>query len=331
MIDVITHPVFLWTVGILVGSGVSVWIVSYFVASYFIYDRTLRRQSKDTWSRNLPADVDPLQKQMYEVGFAWRDAHIAFKNDLHIVNNGLNLYGEYYDLGKDRCAVILSGRTESLIYGYYFAIPYANNDCNILVIDPRGHGLSDGQFNTVGFEESKDAIAWVKHVQKTYHIQHFIFHGICIGAATGMLALHSPDCPSCIDAIVTEGMFPNFSESVKNHMIEKKKPVRFTLGLVDRWMRHYTGHSMKYGPINVIGEVEVPLLMLHSREDLYSTPAYAQKLYDLSGASRKELVWFPHGRHSMLRITDTQRYDEAIGAFLERLDQSRDLQPADRT
>ena len=319
MIDVITHPVFLWTVGILLGSGLLLWIASFFVASYFVYTCTLRRRTKEQWSREMPDDIDPEQKPMYLAGLEWGKENAAFKKDVHIVSSGLSLYGEYYDFGSDRCAVILSGRTESLRYGYYFAVPYAKNGYNVLVLDPRGHGLSDGEFNTVGFEESKDAIAWVKHIRDTFGISSFVFHGICIGAAAGMLALSSPDAPDCIHGIVTEGMFPNFGESMKNHMIEKRKPVFPTFTFVDMWMKHYTGHSMKYGPINVISGVRTPLLMLHSKEDLYSTPEYAEKLYSLSGSENKRLVWFPHGRHSMLRITDTELYDGSITEFLKTL------------
>ena len=76
---------------------------------------------------------------------------------------------------------------------------------------------------------------------------------------------------------------------------------------------------MKYGPIDIIENIHTPLLMLHSKEDLYSTPEYAKKLYELSGAKHKRLVWFEHGRHSMLRITDTQLYDTSISQFLAEI------------
>jgi esterase/lipase len=84
-------------------------------------------------------------------------------------------------------------------------------------------------------------------------------------------------------------------------------------------MVHFTGHSMKHGPLDIISDIHVPLLMLHSREDLYSTPEFAQKLYDASGAENKTLVWFEHGRHSMLRVTDTELYDSSIDEFLSKL------------
>ena len=315
--DFLTHPAFLWSVGGILFSLIALWVVSYFVASHFVYKCTLRRVTKDTWSREMPKDLEPDAKLMYETGLRWHEENIHRKTDVHIVNNGLNLYGEYYDFGSERCAMILSGRTESLRYGYYFAIPYARSGLNVLVVDPRAHGLSDGEFNTVGFEESKDALAWVSHIKERFGIKSVVFHGICIGAAAGMLALCKEDAPDYIDGIVTEGMFPNFGESMKNHLREKKKPVFIMYDLINSKMKHYTGHSMNFGPIDVIEKLKKPLLMLHSREDLYSTPEYAEKLYALAGCKEKRIVWFEHGRHSMLRITDTEKYDSAIQSFLD--------------
>ena len=297
-------------------------VTSWIVGSYFAYVITLRR-GKNKWGRQIPKKLPSDSIRMYEIGREWADANADKKTDVHIQRNGLNLYGEYYDFGYDRCAFILSGRTESLIYGYFFAIPYAKNGYNVLVVDPRAHGLSDGKYNTVGFEESGDIMAWVEHLVDKFGVRSVIFHGICIGAAGGMLALTSGKCSDVVEGIVTEGMFPNFYESVRNHMIEMHRSTFVTLDLIDLWMRHCTGHSMKYGPINVIDKLDKPLLMLHSYEDLYSTPEYAKKLFERAGSEQKKLVWFDHGRHSMLRITDTDLYDKSIASFIATLPSSK--------
>ncbi len=317
------HPAILWAIGIFVVLNLLFAVASWFVASYCAYTATLRRGKKEKWSREMPDDLSPEARLMYDAGLAWAAENADKKQDVHIERDGCNLYGEYYDLGHDRCVMVLSGRTESLRYGYYFAIPYARCGYNVLVVDPRAHGLSDGEFNTVGFEESRDAIEWVNLLVRKFGIRSVIFHGICIGAAGGILALTSGDCPDVVHGIVTEGMFSNFYESVRNHMIEQRRPTFITLDLIDRWMRHFTGHTMKYGPIDVIDKLDVPLLMLHSREDLYSTPEYAAKLYERAGCEDKRIVWFEHGRHSMLRITDTDRYDGAIAEFLASVNEPR--------
>ena len=274
------------------------------------------RKSKDHWGRNVSEPTE-LQLKMDDIGMAWQREYDAYKKDVQIVNNGLNLYGEYYDFGFDKTVFILSGRTESLRYGYFFAKPYSDNKFNVLVIDSRAHGLSDGRFNTVGFEESKDVIAWAKFINQEYNIDTIIFHGICIGAAGGMLAITSPDCPTCVKGIVTEGMFANFGESMKNHLIERNRNWISVMFFINFWMKHYTGHTMKTGPINHINKLDKPLLMIQSKMDKYSTVENAKKLFELCPSKNKSLVLYDVGDHSMLRITDTHKYDSAISEFLK--------------
>ena len=314
-------PTFVWVIlGFLVGSGILMYPITLIVASNMVYNATLRRTSPEKWGRVPSFPEDPDSMKMDGLGMEWAEAHRDAMKEVHVVRDGVNLYGEYYDFGHKRAVMILSGRTESLRYGYFFAIPYAEAGWNILVVDPRAHGKSDGEFNTVGFEESLDDIAWVKHLRDCHGVRQVIFHGICIGAAGGVYALTNPDCPDVVKGLVTEGMYPNFGESMKNHLIERKKMMWGLYPLIRGCMRRHTGHSMDYGPIDVIHRLEVPLLMLHSKEDPYSTPPYAQKLFDLAGTPEKRLVWFEHGRHSMLRITDTERYDTAVKGFVKQFD-----------
>ena len=287
-------------------------------ASHRIYIATLKRESKDHWSR-APIIKDSLSLQMDQEGLRWYEAHKSYKQDVHIINNGLNLYGEYYDFGCDRAVMILSGRTESIRYGYFFAKPYSESGFNVLVVDSRAHGLSEGEYNTLGFEESKDDIAWAKHLQENFGIKTLVFHGICIGAAGGMLAITSPDCPECVKGIVTEGMFANFGESMKNHLIERKKLLFPVMQCIDHWVKKYTGHSMMKGPIDVIPTMHKPILMIQSKMDKYSTVENARKMFSLCPSTEKKLVLYEKGDHSMLRITDPVTYDSEVSKFLERL------------
>lgn len=306
-------------VGIFIGgSTVLFGIAAFPMISHIIYAMHLKRdKKKKKWGRTCSAD-EPVQQQMFREGEAWRDAHADRLTELHMVNDGLNLYAEYIDLGFDRTVILVPGRTEGLNYGYYFAEPYAKMGYNVMSIDQRAHGNSDGRFNTLGFEEHKDLMAWAELIHEKFGVRSIVLHGICIGSSASLMALTSERCPSYIDGLVAEGMYPTFYESFRNHMIELKKPIFPSLQLVDLWMRFYTGHSMKRGNIHIIHKLNKPLLMLHSKEDLYSLPARAQDLYDACGSDQKTLVWFEHGAHSKLRPTDTERYDAAITAFLTK-------------
>lgn len=298
--------------------SIAFYLFSIVYASYCIYTATLKRKSKEQWGRNISVENEQTIRMDNE-GLEWQRKHNDCKKDVHIVNNGLNLYGEYYDLGFDKAVIILSGRTESLRYGYYFAKPYSDSGFNVLVIDPRAHGYSDGIYNTVGFEESKDALAWAKFLNREFLLTNIIFHGICIGGAAGMLAITSSDCPDFVKGLVTEGMFANFGESMKNHLIERKKLFFPVMQCIDFWMKRYTGYSMMKGPIDVISKMDKPLLMLQSKKDKYSTYQKAEMLFEWCSSNEKKLVLFEEGDHSMLRITDTEKYDFEIFLFLKRI------------
>lgn len=305
-------------VGALLLSGVCFYLFVMMYAAHCIYVQTLSRETPQSWGRDCHWPDEEHQKMDAE-GMLWHQEHAKFKTDVHIINGGLNLYGEYYDFGADKCVIILSGRTESLRYGYYFARPYSDSGYNVLVVDPRAHGLSDGKYNTVGFEESKDALAWAKYIHDEQHVRSVIFHGICIGAAAGMLAITSDGCPEYMDAIVTDGMFTNFGCSMTNNLIQRGRNYPLLLHCINFWMKHYTQHSMLTGPIDVIHKLHKPLLMLQGVEDKASPAENGVKLFRKCSSQHKYFALMPKGAHSMLRYTDKEKYDNAIKDFLRNL------------
>lgn len=312
--ETVAGQIVLWLGGSFLLLNLLILVFFYPLIGYILYIAHLKKTSKKLWSREC-SSKDPVMLSMFNEGLAWREAHKDCLTELHIKNEGLNLYAEFADLGYDRTVMMVSGRTEGMYYGYYFAPSYAAIGYNVMVIDQRAHGKSDGKYNTLGFEEHKDLLAWARLLHDEHRQQSIIFHGICIGSANSLYALLHKDCPDYILGMTAEGMFPAFRESFANHMIEMHRKPEPMLRFVDFWMRFLTGHSMSVGPIHRIGELKKPILMLHSKEDAYSLPNRAEDLYALCSSERKHLEWFEHGAHSMLRITDTPHYDSAIADF----------------
>lgn len=311
--------VFYWILGINAVLGIGFYFFTMEIASRIVYKETLTRKTPELWGRDKVPENE-VQLYMDGIGQQWQREHAGYKRDVHIVRDGINLYGEYYDLGGDVCVMVLSGRTESLRYGYYFGIPYAECGLNVLVLDPRAHGLSDGKYNTIGFEESRDISAWTKYICEEFKLRGVVYHGICIGAAGGMLAITETDCDKYVLGMVTEGMFTRFGESMKNHLVERKKNFPTVLWFIDKQMRKATGHSMvKKGPIDVIDKLDKPLLMLQSHKDPYSTPQNAKLLFDTCSSADKTIVYFDEGGHSLLRYVDTEKYDRSIKDFIKRI------------
>ena len=149
-------------------------LFSSFYAAHCIYVATLKRKTKEQWGRDSRGENE-LQEKMFQIGEAWRKENEKFGVEVHTVRDGLNLYGEYYNQGTDKAVLVLSGRTDTLKYGYFFAKPYWEMGYNVLVIDSRAHGKSDGVYNTIGFEEGKDAIAWTVLLQNEMNVNSVVF------------------------------------------------------------------------------------------------------------------------------------------------------------
>jgi len=291
-----------------------------FAAAIIVWRMMLVRTSPEKWSRRSSFPDDPEYQRLFDIAKVWGDAHADKKQDVTVTSDGFRLVGEYYDLGHKKAVIIIPGRTEGCNYSYFFAKPYEEEGYNILVIDNRSHGLSEGKYNSLGFEEYKDIIEWSKLLHDNFGNDEVILHAICIGSETGLFALTSDECPEYLKAMVAEGMFATFYESFKNHMIEQKRPIFLGLHLIMLLEKIYAhADAVHDGPIYRIDKMRKPILFLHSKEDIYSLPERAVELYDKCQSPNKQIHWFPTGEHSRIRLVHEQEYDDAVKEFIHNI------------
>ena len=282
-----------------------------------IFQNTLYRSDKVIRTRACSDSSAPGQKEMFEIGIAWADKNRDLIDELQIQNKDLRLYGEYMNFGHQKCAIILQGRTESLLYSYYYADVYAKNGYNILTLDTRAHGLSDGKYLTAGVKEHEDLLLWIEHIKNQYAIKEFVLHGICIGAATAVYAACATKDPA-IKGIVSDGLFVSYYEIFKNHIIERKKPVLYFVYLVFLYTYLLDGANMlKKTPYKHMQDIDIPILFLWSQKDIYCTPDKSLLLYDACQSPKKDMQFFPEGKHSYVRYCNTAEYDARIDQFLK--------------
>lgn len=306
---------------IVIACAVILYILSGFVASAILYNILLVRTSKKKWSRDVNLNWDDEYKTMYKLGFEWADENLKYKKDVDIVSDGFHLYGEYFDFGFDKTVIVIAGRMECCKYAYFFAKPYKEAGYNLLAIDNRCHGMSEGKYHSLGYLEHRDLINWVKMLEEDFGVKQVVIHGICIGANVGMFALTSPDRPQSIKAIVTEGMFATFGESLKLHLKEFKQPNFPTYYITSWYIKMFSKADIMHdGPIFRIDKVpeDVKILMLYSKEDKFSPKRDVERLYEKAG-NRARLVWFDKGNHSRVRINAIEKYDKEIKEFLSTL------------
>ena len=285
-----------------------------------VYNDQLVRTSADKWGRVCSCPENEEQQAMWDAGIAWAAPYQDRVTEVQVENDGFKLVGEYYDFGADRCAIILPGRCECLMYSYYFAEPYRKAGFNVLVVDTRCHGHSQGVYNTIGVKESGDVIAWAKLMHEAFANKEVWIHGICIGTSSGIFALTSPARPAYLKGLVTEGCYVSLRETFKRHMIADKRPLFPVLDMVMLLVNKHTGTNVyTQKPIREIKKLpaDCSVLFLYGKQDIFSIPKKSQKLFDACNAGEKKLVWFEKGGHSHLRINNVETYDQAIVDFFQ--------------
>ncbi len=308
-----------WWAWVLLGVFVLL-ILPTFVISSIIYTVLLVRTNKKKWGRTCSIPDDEEYLRMFEIGIEWDKEYAAYKREVEITSEGYRLFGEYFDFGAKKAVIIIPGRMESLLYSYYFAEPFRRAGYNVLTIDNRTHGLSDGVINSLYCREWPDLIAWSRFLHDELKNEEIVLHGICIGASGALFALTSGKAPDYMRAMIAEGMYVSFYESLKNHMIEQKRPLypfAWEVALLIRLISR--ANVVTDGPLWRIGKLDRPILMLQSEEDTFSLPEKAKLLYETCASSQKKLVFFPKGIHSRIRINNPEKYDQTIIDFLKDL------------
>ena len=283
-----------------------------------VYQQQLVRTEPGKWGRVCSAPENEEQMEMWNQGISWAEAHKEYIREVKIENEGLELFGEYFDQGDKRCVVILPGRCECLKYSYFYAKPYFDAGMNVLVIDTRAHGFSGGTHNTIGVAESRDLNAWIRYICGEFKQEEIYLHGICIGTSSAMLAMTAKDAPKEIKALVADGCFTSFRETFKRHMIADKRPLFPVLDLVMHQIRKHTGTNvMAVAPIKLVKKINQRVLFLFGEKDIFSIPEMSRKLFDACASGDKKIVWFPKGGHSHIRLNNIERYDNAIIEFIK--------------
>ena len=313
-------------IGIIIGiaaflilGGLGAMLVFTLPLSKRVYEDQLVRTSQEKWGRVCSAPENEEQLAMWNAGIAWAEPRKDRCQEVTIENDGLKLWGEYFDFGHQRCVIILPGRCECLVYSYYFAAPYERAGYNVLVVDSRCHGKSDGRYSTSGVKESGDVVAWARYAHDQLGNRDICIHGICIGTSAGVLALNRKDCPDYISTLVTEGCYVSLRETFKRHMMADNRPLFPVLDLVMLRLNQTAGiHIYRDTPLNGMKKLRKNLrvLFLYGKQDIFSIPKKSQILFNACTAQDKKLVWFDKGGHSHLRINNPQSYDDAIVEFL---------------
>ncbi|WP_415331313.1 alpha/beta hydrolase [Clostridium perfringens] len=204
----------------------------------------------------------------------------------------------------------------------YFDIFYKNG-FNILIVNQRRHGKSEGKYSTYGFYEKYDVNMWIEYLKSRFSNDIILgLHGESMGAGTVMETIPLNDS---IKFVIEDCGYSNFHELIgfqithayKNRLV--RKILRPSLIFANFFMKTKAKFSMKkIVPIDIVSSTSLPMMFVHGKED-YFVPWYmAVDLYKAKTKGYKELYLVEGAKHAEALEVNKILYEKKIMTFIEK-------------
>ena len=204
----------------------------------------------------------------------------------------------------------------------YFDIFYRNG-FNVLIVNQRRHGKSEGKYSTYGFYEKYDVNMWIEYLKSRFGNDIILgLHGESMGAGTVMETIPLNDS---IKFVIEDCGYSNFHELIgfqithayKNRLV--RKILRPSLIFANFFMKTKAKFSMKkIVLIDIVASTSLPMMFIHGKED-YFVPWYmAVDLYKAKTKGYKELYLVEGAKHAEALEVNKILYEKKIMTFIEK-------------
>lgn len=237
--------------------------------------------------------------------------------DVRIESEGLRLYGQLINQNAARTVIIMHGHTYTLYGSYKYARMFLERGYNVLMPDQRYHGRSEGRNCTLGYKESGDLHRWIEFIDREIPGNEVLgLHGESMGAATVLLG---GDCEA-VDFVIEDCSFSDMKTQITDLMWKRFRIPGFVIYPVDFFSRLlYDAPLLKINPIDNIGNIKVPLLLIHGDDDKYVGLDHFERLSEKKKDTDSTYVC-RGAAHAQSFATDKQLYEQKVDAFLKKVD-----------
>ena len=283
---------FLWVLAAAV-----VCVVAYLVVGYVVAAR-------------LSAPVRrPVERTPADVGQEYREVGLRS-------TDGLALSAWWVERGSSRAAVLVHGwgGDRSSRHVLDTATVYEDAGFDVLMVDLRAHGESEGERVTIGYREVRDvwgALSWLE--ERGYDPEDVVLHGWSMGGAAVVQAAPG----SGVAAVVEEAAYADLPPLLRERIPEASGlPAFFNPGIllmgrlflgIDPWAVRPEEEARE------LSREGVPLMIIHSRDDGVIPFEHAQALaaaypgatfWELRGYGHVEAHTHPEYRERLLSFLD---------------------------
>ena len=188
---------------------------------------------------------------------------------------------------------------------------------NVLLIDHRAHGESEGKTISFGINERYDILAWINYLNNRFGANHpIILMGISMGGAT-VLMTSNLELPSNVKGIIADCPFSSAYDIIVKVAIENKYP----LLLIKTFLKPTAKLFGKFDIFassaqEAVKNAKVPILLIHGDEDDFVP--YDMSVKIKANNPNIEFHTFKCDVHGLSYIVDKDRYTQIYNEFVNK-------------
>ncbi|WP_310605426.1 alpha/beta hydrolase [Anaerosporobacter sp.] len=302
-------------VGIIVCILVAIMLVEIKFFRYAIYRYGIKMPDGD--------DVFTGSRKKYEDAFREGKAWIDSKNpeQVSIVSNdGLRLHGSLIQVKHPKRTVLcvhgFRGMGEAdfgVICDFYY-----EQGCNLLIIDQRAHGSSEGKYITFGTKERYDVVEWITFLNERFGEElPIVLDGVSMGASTVLMA-SGFDLPDNVRGIIADCGFTSpkaiYTHVAKEYYRLPAFPLIPIFGLVCRIVAGF--NISEACTKKALAKNTRPILFVHGEDDRFVPPYMSEENYDVCNAECY-MQKVAGAKHAQSYLANTEQCQESITEFFE--------------
>lgn len=290
----------------------------YAIASYFFNRTMIRANAKrektqemagTDWDRYIP-HIRECKAKLAE--FPHEDMYITS-------DDGLKLHATYFPCeGSKKVVICFHGYTSEGLNDYStLAIFYKNQGYNLLIVDERSHGKSEGKYIGFGCLDRHDAKLWInKAIELVGEDCKILLHGDSMGGST-VLMTTGLELPPQVKAAVSDCAFTSawnvFSSVLKNMYHLPEFPL---LQISNIMIKRRAGYRLnECDAREEVSKAKIPILFMHGDADSFVPCSMVHELYEAC-TTEKKLVIIEGAGHVESCYRDAELYEGSIEEFI---------------
>jgi uncharacterized protein len=249
--------------------------------------------------------IKELPKQDYQT------VYLKTKNDLKI---------EAWYIKKDSAigtVILFHGHMGTKGSVLAAAEEFYNRGYNVMPVDFRAHGNSDGTACSIGKKEGEEVKLAYDYVKATGE-KNIILWGISMGAAAITSSFNTYDDlkPS---KVILEMPFGTLKDAVRGRVKQMGIPQEPVASLFTFWGAVEQGFwTFNYEPDEYVKKITCPVLLQWGAKDQRVSKNETDAVYKNIAAADKKLVIYENAGHESLIKNDSILWRSEVGSFLEK-------------